>query len=142
LVVYHTAPHIDVQPTGQRGAAVLRRILVDRARPVTAFQKLPLVVPAVRANTQDPASVSFGFRRRLQGLESQPRVLSAALTTVQPWLDIPDLGNAVLVTTAADEPLAVSSCHHLANDHWCRRRDYLPELVEVAEAVRRAHAQT
>ena len=66
LVLYHTAPHIDVFETGPARAAVLRRILVDGARPVTAFQKLPLVVPAERANTQDPASVSYGFRERLQ----------------------------------------------------------------------------
>src|SRR5690348_15623054 len=32
LVLYHTAPHIDVFETGQRGAAVLRRIVVDGAR--------------------------------------------------------------------------------------------------------------
>src|SRR5262249_42290044 len=74
LVLYHTAPHIDVFGTGRRGAAVLRRIL-DGARPVTAFQKLPLVVPAERANTQDPASVSHGLRRRLVDLENDPKVL-------------------------------------------------------------------
>jgi microcystin degradation protein MlrC len=59
LVLYHTAPHIDVFETGQRAAGVLRRILVEGARPVTAFQKLPLVVPAERANTQiRPVSVT------------------------------------------------------------------------------------
>ena len=72
LVLYHTAPHVDVFETGQRGAAVLRRILIDGARPVTAFQKLPLVVPAERANTQDPASVSYGFRQRLQRAGGRP----------------------------------------------------------------------
>lgn len=76
LVPYHTAPHIDVFETGQRGAAVLRRILHD-AQPVTAFVKLPMVVPAERANTQDPASVSFGFREHLQRLVSDPRILAA-----------------------------------------------------------------
>src|SRR5262245_8859631 len=45
LVLYHTAPHIDVFETGQRAANVMRR-LVDRVRPVTAFQKIPMVVPA------------------------------------------------------------------------------------------------
>src|SRR5262245_6241033 len=76
LVLYHTAPHIDVFETGQRGAAVLRRILIDGARPVTAFVKVPLVVPAERANTQDPDSVSFGLRGRLQALERRPGVLA------------------------------------------------------------------
>src|SRR5439155_15868687 len=72
LVLYHTAPHIDVYETGIRGAAVLRRILVDGVPPSTAFQKLPLVVPAERANTQEPASVSYCFRERLQQLETEP----------------------------------------------------------------------
>src|SRR5581483_4086754 len=54
LVLFHTAPHIDVFETGERGAKVLRRILIDGARPTFAFQKLPLVVPAERANTQTP----------------------------------------------------------------------------------------
>ncbi|HKB40255.1 MAG TPA: MlrC C-terminal domain-containing protein, partial [Gemmataceae bacterium] len=137
LVLYHTAPHIDVFETGQRGAAVLRRIL-DGARPVTAFQKLPLVVPAERANTQDRTSVSFAFRERLQRLEANPRILSAGLATVQPWLDIPELGSAVLVVADGDAELARQECARFAGEVWQRRRDYLPELVGVEEAVREA----
>lgn len=139
LVLYHTIPHVDTFETGQRGAAVLRRILTGGARPVTAFQKLPLVVPAERANTQDPASVSHGLRRQLQELEADPRILAAGLATVQPWLDIPELGSAVVVVADRDAALARSSCSRLAAEVWQRRRDYLPELVPVAEAVRQAH---
>jgi microcystin degradation protein MlrC len=138
LVLYHTAPHIDVFETGQRGAAVLRRIL-DGARPVSAFVKLPLVAPAERANTQDPASVSFAFRERLQALERRPEVLAAGLATVQPWLDIPDLGGAALVVTDGDDTTAEGECAALAREVWERRRDYLPELVPLEEAVRQAH---
>jgi microcystin degradation protein MlrC len=139
LVLYHTAPHLDVFQTGKRGAEVLRRILVAKARPVTAFQKLPLVVPAERANTQDPASVSHAFRLRLQGLEADARVLSAGLATVQPWLDVPELGSAVLVVTDGSAGLAEAACRDLAAEVWRRREDYLPELVSVEEAVREAH---
>src|SRR5205807_10208815 len=123
LVLYHTAPHIDVFETGWRGAAVLRRIL-DGARPVTAFQKLPMVVPAERANTQDPASVSFAFRERLQGLEASPRILSAGLATVQPWLDIPEMGSAVVVV-ADGAGLARQECARLAAEVWQGRHEYL-----------------
>jgi microcystin degradation protein MlrC len=141
LVLYHTAPHVDVFETGQRAAAVLRRILVDGARPVTAFQKVPMVVPAERADTQDPASVSHGFRERLQALERRPVVLSAGLATVQPWLDIPDLGSTVLVVTDDDEVLAREECARLSQNVWDRRCDYLPELVPLEEGVRRAHGR-
>ncbi len=139
LVIYHTAPHLDIVETGRRGAAVLRRILLGGARPVPAFRKLPLVVPAERANTEDPASISHGLKRQLQELEAQPRVLSAGLATVQPWLDIPELGTAVLVVTDGDAALAGSACDRLAAEIWQRRREYLPELVGVEEAVRQAH---
>ena len=143
LTLYHTAPHIDVMSTGQRGAEALRRILLDGAKPVTAFRKLPMVVPAERANTQDPASFSYGVRKTLQGWERNRHVLSAGLATVQPWLDIPELGSAAVVVCEGDDwkPWAEQSCANLAREVWEHRRDYLPELIEIADAVRAAHLQ-
>jgi microcystin degradation protein MlrC len=137
VVLYHTAPHIDVYETGARGARVLRRIIAG-ARPVTGFVKIPMVVPAERANTQDPASVSFGFRKRLQALELEPGILSAGLATVQPWLDIPNLGAAVVVVTDGDAERARAESVRLATEVWSHRREYLPELVPVEDAVREA----
>lgn len=139
LVLFHTAPHIDVFETGLRGARVLRRILVEGAKPKTAFQKIPMVVPAERANTQNPESVSHVFREHLQALERDSRVLTAGLATVQPWLDIPELGTSVIVTTDGEADLADGLCREFSQSVWRRRRDYLPELVPLEEAVRRAH---
>ena len=140
LVMYHTIPHIDVVETGRRGAAVLRRIL-DGARPVTAFQKLPLVAPVERANTQNPESISYGIRETLQSWERDPHVLAAGLATVQPWLDIPELGSAVVVATDGDAALARDKCVRLSAFVWDRRRDYLSELPSVEEGVRIAFAE-
>jgi microcystin degradation protein MlrC len=140
LVLYHTIPHIDVVETGQRGAAALRRIL-DGARPVTAFQKLPLVAPVERANTQDPKSISYGIREKLQAWERDPRVIAAGLATVQPWLDIPELGSAVVVVTDGDAGLARERCAELAAFVWERRADYRSELPSVEEGVRIALAE-
>jgi microcystin degradation protein MlrC len=141
LVLYHTTPHIDVEGTGRRAARVLRRILVDGARPTTAFRKLPMVSPVERANTQDPASISYGLREKLQAWEADPRVLTAGLATVQPWLDIPQLGNAVVVTTADDAPLAESQCAELASEVWNRRGEYMPQIADLVDAVRQVYAE-
>src|SRR5262249_59825170 len=46
LVLYHTAPHVDVFETGTRAAAVLRRLPVGGARPGPAVRETPSVVPA------------------------------------------------------------------------------------------------
>jgi len=138
LVLYHSVPHIDVFETGQRGASVLRRILIEGARPVTAFQKVPAVMPPVRANTQAESGVSVDFKRRLQELERTPGVLAAGLATVQPWLDIPNLGSCVLVTTDNRPELAGQACIELADQLWQRREEYLTDLLSPEEAVRRA----
>jgi microcystin degradation protein MlrC len=140
LVLYHTIPHIDVVETGVRGAAVLRRVL-DGARPVTAFQKLPLVAPVERADSQDPQSVSYAIREMLQAWERDPRVLAAGLATVQPWLDVPELGAAAVVVTDGDPTLARERCAELAAFVWGRRRDYPSELTPVEEGVRAAFAE-
>src|SRR5262249_9017685 len=97
------------------------------------------VVPAECANTQDTASVSYGFRRQLEELEADPRILAAGLATVQPWLDVPELGGAVLVVADADGEKARTLCAQLAAELWQRRHAYLPHMLPVAQAVREAH---
>ena len=139
LVLFHTAPHVDVFETGQRGAAVLRRMLIDSAKPITAMQKIPCVLPAEKANTELGHGLSWELKQALQQCEATPGVLAAGLATVQPWLDVPEFGSAVIVVTDNDPALAQSLCAQVSNQLWQRRREYLPELVPVAEAVRRAH---
>jgi microcystin degradation protein MlrC len=68
-------------------------------------------------------------------------VLTAGLATVQPWLDVPDLGSAAVVVTDGDAELARRRCAELAAHVWERRRDYLPDLVSVEEGVRTANAE-
>jgi len=140
LVLYHTAPHIDVFETGQRAGQLLRRILIDGVRPSMAFRKLPMVAPVENANTQDSASVSFRLREELERLELQPGVLVAGLATVQPWLDIPDLGSAVIVVTNNDPAQASRLADHLATNLWQSRHEYASELLNAADAVREANA--
>jgi microcystin degradation protein MlrC len=141
LVLFHTAPHVDVFETGERGANVLRRILVEGARPFTALVNVPCVLPAERANTEGATGVSVDLKRTLQALEARPEVLAAGLATVQPWLDIPQLGSAVVVTTDGRPELAADLACEVASELWRRRDEYLPELWSVEAAVAKAREQ-
>jgi microcystin degradation protein MlrC len=142
LVPYHTMPHVDIFAPGQRAAHVLRRILYEGAQPVTAFQKIPAVVPAERSSTEATSGPAAEFKRRLQALEARPEVLACGLLPVQPWLDVPQLGASVLVTTANQIGLAEQVCAELAQDFWNRRGEYVPELLNVGDAVEMAHQRS
>jgi len=113
-------------------------MLIDGVRPVTAWCKLPMVPPVERANTQDPASISYEWRERLQALEQRPNVLSAGLATVQPWLDVPEFGSTAWMTTADDADFAKRTTAAFAQDFWNRRDEYRIELATAEEAVREA----
>lgn len=138
FALYHSMPHVDIYETGERGARVLRSILVERARPTTAMVKVPMVVPAERADTETMAGFAVDRKRKLQALERDPRVLAAGIAVVQPWMDIPQLGSAIVVTTRDDPELACTIAQKLAGELWESRGEYLPSLVSIHEAVRLA----
>ena len=140
MVLYHSIPHVDIYETGIRGAAVLRRILVDGAKPTTAFVKVPASFPAEKANSELATGMSAEFKRKVQAWEARPEVLSAGLATVQPWLDIPEFGSSVMITTNDNPALAESLCKELASELWARRKEYLPELFTAEEGVQKALA--
>jgi microcystin degradation protein MlrC len=142
LVLYHAMPHVDIVETGQRAARLLRRIVVEGARPVTAFQKLPLIVPPQLTNTESPASPSYALKQQLLELEANPKLLTAGLAMVQPWLDIPDMGGATLVVADGDSATAAQECGRLAGGLWDARRTLLPTLTPVADAVKEAFELT
>jgi microcystin degradation protein MlrC len=142
LVTYHSMPHIDIFETGQRGAEVLRRLLFEGAKPATAFCKIPAVVPAENSSTEAAAGVAVDLKRRVVELEAQPNVLSAGIAPVQPWMDIPQFGSSVVVTTDNDPAAACAACVSVAEEFWRRRREYMPTLVSVEDAVWLAHDET
>lgn len=135
LVLYHTMPHIDIYETGQRAARIMRSILIDGVRPTTGYVRIPAVIPAERANTQADSGVAAEMKQLVQAIEHRPGVLTAGLATVQPWLDVPGLSSAAVVTTDGNADLARSCCTELAETFWQRRREFLPELHTAAEAV-------
>ena len=142
LVLYHSMPHVDIQATGVRATKVLEGMIKNGARPVTAYQRVPVVLPAEKANTEAEHGFAVRRKQRLQELERMPHVMSAGVSVVQPWMDIPDLSSTVVVVTDNDETLAVDLCRELSMELWETRREYLGELESIEDAVQKAAACT
>lgn len=131
---YREYPHIDMFETGERTARVLLDVIAGRrALPAMALAKRPVIVSPVSTRTTDgPLRPVVEAARRM---EADGEVINAALFPVQPWLDVPDLGFAVLVC-ADDQERATAAAERLADMAWTRRADFFPELTPLEEAIR------
>lgn len=132
-VGYREYPHIDMFETGARVAETLLESLRGRLRPRMALTKLPLIVSPSKARTGDePLRSILQVARRM---EAAGEILHASFFPVQPWLDIPDLGFAVLVCADGDGTVAQRAADQLASLVWERRQEFEPDLVSLEEAI-------
>lgn len=131
---YREYPHIDMFETGERTARILLDVVAGRRpMPVMALAKRPMIVSPVCTRTTDgPLRPVVEEARRM---ENDGEVIHAALFPVQPWLDVPDLGFAVLVA-AEDRARAAAAAEQLAEMAWQRRAEFFPDLTPLDEAIR------
>jgi microcystin degradation protein MlrC len=133
LVGYHTAPHIDLYETGQRGMELLLATVKSHVQPVTALRRLPMLLPAENGRTTDgPYAEVMG---QVKTLEKCHGILDVSVFSVQPWLDIHDVGCSVVVITDGDHRLAEKEADRLADEFWKRRRAFNIELTPTSEAI-------
>jgi microcystin degradation protein MlrC len=121
IVAHRTQPH-DVRETGRLATRLSIRILRERLRPVVAWEKLPLLAHQEQFPT-DRAPMKVWFDRA-RALEAEPGVLACATFPMQPWLDVPEAGWAVAVTTAGDRASAERSVRDLADLAWSLRHEF------------------
>ncbi|HWQ13834.1 MAG TPA: M81 family metallopeptidase [Roseiflexaceae bacterium] len=138
LVGYHTAPHVDLYETGARGMALLARTVAGEARPVMALRRLPMILPAENGRTTDgPYAEVMGAA--IAGMH-RPGVLDASVFSVQPWLDVEDVGCSVLVVGDGEGAAAEALADELAALFWERRQRFAVELSPAVATIRAALA--
>lgn len=136
VVGYHTFPHIDMYETGEKSMSLLCDTIDGKIKPIAAFKRIPMIVPGeTGATTGGP----FGaVMQQAIALESQPGILSASPFSVQPWLDVPDVGCGVIVIADGDAVLAEREADSIADAFWQRRHEFAVQLTPLDEAIRRA----
>ncbi|MBB4662413.1 M81 family metallopeptidase [Conexibacter arvalis] len=118
VIGYRTYPHVDQADTGRRAARLVHDTLLGRCAPVSVLAKRPLLVPAETSSTsEEPVA---GLRRAADELQ-RDGALDASLFLAQPWLDVPDLGFAAVVTTDGDAAGGRVAAERLADLAWAAR---------------------
>jgi microcystin degradation protein MlrC len=136
LVGYLTYPHVDQGDTGGRIARLVSQQLLGTSRPVTCFAKRPLLIPAEAQGFEGP----LGEMRRAADQRVAEGCLDVSLFPVQPWLDVPELGFGVAVTTDGDRERATSVAEEIAEAAWRRRHDFRVPLEVPEAAISRARS--
>lgn len=137
IIGYKTYPHIDTFETGQAAAQLLVRILHQEIKPVTVMQKIPLIVPAENMQTTEgPMSEIFALGEVFRS--EHPDLLSVSVFGVQPWLDIEEMGCAVVIVANRDAMLAKTCAVKMARRFWALREAFEVELLAPREAVQTA----
>jgi microcystin degradation protein MlrC len=128
---------VDLYETGQRGLKLLLAACGE-ARPALALRRLPMVLPAENGRTTEgPYAEVMGAA--IEGAR-RPGVLDISVFSVQPWLDVEDVGCSVLVTTDDNAALADELADELAAMFWERRRRFEVELAPTATTIHAALA--
>ncbi|WP_353484586.1 M81 family metallopeptidase [Haliscomenobacter sp.] len=137
---FHTCPHVDLLETGVRAARLLMGILKKEISPSMEFIKLPLVIPASNHIDFEPGTyknvLDFAFSK-----ESYP-IIDISVFTVQPWLDIKEVGCSVVVIANDSKTAASQTAKLIANNIWNNRESLTStQLLDPREAIAMALMQ-
>ena len=136
IVGYHTYPHVDMFETGRKAARLLLRILNGECNPRMAYRKLPLILQA--ENSQTTSGPMHKLMKTAQKWERQGQAEAVSLFPVQPWMDIHEMGCAVVVVTDGDAEAAQRKADKLARRLWDGKDAFEAELTPVATAIEKA----
>ena len=133
IVGYHTYPHIDMFEIGQKAARLMLRTLAGEVRPTMAYRKLPLIIPAENSQTYR------GYMHKLvsaaQALEQSGKAQAVSIFPVQPWMDIAEMGCAVVAVTNGNGAAAQKQADALARRLWDGKENFDAELTPVEDAI-------
>lgn len=131
---FHTCPHVDLKETGVRAACLLMGILKNEIDPKMEFVKLPLVIPASNHIDFEPGPykdvLDFAFSKVTDS------IMDISVFTVQPWLDIEELGWAIVVIANNSRIEASKTAVLIAENIW-NKRELLSstQLLDPSEAL-------
>ena len=136
IVGYHTYPHVDMFEVGQKAARLLVRIVRGDMQPRMALRKLPLIIQAEKSQTSSGPMAALV--KQAEKWEKSGAAEAVSIFPVQPWMDIDEMGCAVVAVTNGDAGAAQRQADTLGRRLWDTKEEYEAELTPVPEAIARA----
>jgi microcystin degradation protein MlrC len=121
ITAHRLAPHEDEWLTRERAARVMLDCLRRGVRPVTAWVRVPVLLPGEKTSTRvEPARSLWAS---LAEVEQVPGVLDASVWVGYAWADEPRSAAAVVVA-GTDEDAVLGQAVALAERYWAVRDEF------------------
>jgi microcystin degradation protein MlrC len=140
LIGVKTNPHYDFVAVGQQAARVMSGMLDGSLRPVVAWAQPALVAPLQKLYVAPGWPMDHLMRLARNRAAGNTRVLDISLLGGFFVSDRLETGPAVVATTDREPNLGREIAEEIKEACWARRREFLTDMVPVADAVREAIA--
>lgn len=131
---HQTYPHVDIYETAYRAGTMCMRLLEGKPTYMAAVQ-IPMLTPPVGYSTEKEPLKSVIDKGK--NLVQDGTLLDYTVFNVQAWMDIPEIGSAV-VAVAEDAETAKEKADMLAREFFANRDGYWPDLMSIDAVIDRA----
>ena len=130
-------PHLDSYDRGREATHVLYRIVKGDLNPVMVMKKPGILPPTLYVNPPHSGPLVDIFTKAFDK-EKDSRIINLNISCGFPWCDVPDAGMSVVAVVDHDRELAEKIADEFSQKLWAVRKDFIPQLPTVEEAVARA----
>lgn len=138
LIGVKTNPHYDFLTVGQQAARVMAGALDGSLRPQMTWAQPALVAPLQKLFIAPGWPMDHLMRIARNWAADNDRVLDISILGGFFVSDRRETGPSVVVTTDREPALGRAIADEIKKACWARRREFLTDMVPVAEAVREA----
>ena len=140
LIGVKTNPHYDFLAVGQQAARVMAGALDGSLRPVMAWAQPAVVAPLQKLYIAPGWPMDHLLRIARNRASGNNQVLDISILGGFFVSDRRETGPSVVVTTDQEPAMGREIADEIKEACWTRRREFLTDMVPVAEAVREAIA--
>ena len=136
LFGYDTNPHVDGYERAVEAFEALVDIWAGKLRPVMRLTQTQMMPPTINMRTAEGPMVKLFERARRH--ESRPGVRNVSVFGGFPFADIEFAGTSIVALTDGQPELAQEICDDVAALAWSIRTEFLKEMWQPDDAIRRA----
>jgi microcystin degradation protein MlrC len=142
LVSYRTNPHVDQRERAAEAADLLVEML-NGMKTQTVFIRLPITPPSVTLLTvRGPYADLIKMGTAMMQSPAEGPIANVSVSAGFVFSDLPKCGITITVTSRDDLAAAQRCAIQIARAAWADRARYVPDMLEVPEAVAKAKQTT